>query len=89
MDMAAFDFATEAALFFVRWKGPKFRQQAVEYKRFVRAAEAIRFAIEDLPPNLLGGCSLEVDQDRYVGVAIRWLYDSVEYPLPRREKPSK
>ena len=85
--MGAFDYGMEAALFFT--KGKKFRQQVVQYRRFVRAAEAIRFAIEDLPSNVLGGCSLEVDKDRYVGVAILGLYESVDYPLPRRAKPSK
>lgn len=85
--MGAFDYTTEAALFFA--KNARFGQQVLEYKRFVRAAEAIRFAIEDLPSDLLGGCSLEVNEDRYVGVAIRRLYESAEYPLPRRTKPSK
>jgi hypothetical protein len=85
--MGAFDYSMEAALFFA--KGTKFRQQALEYRLFVRAAEAIRFAIEDLPSNVLRACSLEVGEDRYVGVAILGLYESVDYPLPRRTKPPK
>jgi hypothetical protein len=55
----------------------------------VLVAETIRFAIEDLPSNTLRGCSLEVGEDRYVGDAILELYKSVDFPLPRRAKPSK
>jgi hypothetical protein len=82
--MGAFDYSMEAALFFA--KRTKFRQQALEYRQFVRAAEAIRFAIEDLPSNVLRGCALEVNEHRYVGVAILKLYESVDFPLPRRAK---
>jgi hypothetical protein len=85
--MGAFDYGMEAALFI--GKGTKLRRRVLEYRRFVRAAEAIRFAIEDLPPNVLGGCSLEVGEDRYVGAAIRWLYERVDFPLLRHSKPSK
>jgi hypothetical protein len=41
--MGAFDYNLEAALFFA--KGTKFRQQALEYRLFVRAAEAIPFSL--------------------------------------------
>ena len=83
--MGAFNYSLEAALFFA--KDTKFRQRALAYKQFVRAAEAIRFAIEDLPANTLRGCSLEVGEDRYMGVAILGLYESADFPLPRRVKP--
>lgn len=85
--MGAFDYSMEAALFFPR--GLKFREQALGYMPFVRVAEAIRFAIEDLPSNTLRGCSLEVGEDRYAGDAILKLYKSVDFPLPRRVKPQK
>jgi hypothetical protein len=85
--MGAFDYSLEAALFFA--KGSKFRDHALEYRLFVRAAEAIRFAIEDLPSNILRGCSLEVGEDRYVGDAILGLYESVDFPLPRRTEHRK
>jgi hypothetical protein len=51
--MGAFDYGAEAALFFAKGSKfrHKFRHQAVEYQLFVRVAEAIRFAIEDLPSN--------------------------------------
>jgi hypothetical protein len=68
--MSAFDYGVEAGLFSA--KGMHSRPKSLEYRRlkyrrFVRAAEAIRFAIEDLPSNMLGGCSLEVAEDMYVG----------------------
>jgi len=84
--MSAFDYSMEAGLFSA--KGTHFRSRRLEYRRFVRAAEAIRFAIEDLPSNVLGGCSLEVAEDTYVGNAIRGLYECVDFPLPRRAKLS-
>jgi len=59
-------------------------RRPVGYRRFATAAEAIRFAIEDLPPELLMGASLEVDEARFDGQAIRALYDSDDFPLSRK-----
>jgi hypothetical protein len=55
------------------------------YKRFAQASEAIRFAIEDLPPECLIGAFLEVDEQRYGSDDIRRLYQSAKYPLSRRD----
>ncbi|MBI1867965.1 MAG: hypothetical protein HYS06_06690 [Methylocystis sp.] len=85
--MRAFDYGVEAGLFSA--KGLKFRQKALGYRRFARAADAIRFAIEELPPDLLRGCSLEVNEETYAGQAIRQLYESVDFPLPRHAASSK
>src|SRR5262245_47000788 len=80
--LAAFDYGLSAELFPTRGRAP--RRHPVGYKRFERAADAIRFAIEDLPPELLVGAYLEVDEQRFDGPAIRQLYDSARYPLHRR-----
>jgi hypothetical protein len=81
-----FDYNTEAELFAM--KGRKPRRQRLGYKRFARAADAIRFAIEELPPQLLTGTYLEVDEIRYEGEEMRRLYESVDYPLVRRAAAS-
>jgi hypothetical protein len=69
-------------------KGKNSRRQPLGYKRFARAADAIRFAIEELPPQFLSGTYLEVDEARYEGKEIRHLYESIDYPLVRRAAAS-
>ncbi len=59
-------------------------RQPIGYGRFARAADAIRFAIEELPPELLLAAQLKVAEQRINGDGIRQLYESVEYPLARR-----
>jgi hypothetical protein len=89
--MSAFDYGLEAGLFASKGpnKGSKFRQMGLGYRRFARAADAICFVMEDIPSDMLQNCSLEVDDATYVGAAIRGLYESSDFPLPRQVKPSK
>jgi hypothetical protein len=77
-----FDYSIEAELFSARKQ--KLRRSPLAYKRFARSADAIRFAIEELPSQVLIGTYLEVDEERYQGKDIRRLYESVDYPLARR-----
>jgi hypothetical protein len=80
--MSDFDYNAAAELFATRRRLP--RRQPFGYKRFAEAADAIRFAIEDLPPECLVGAFLEVDEQRYGSDDIRRLYERAEYPLTRR-----
>lgn len=56
----------------------------VKYRRFDRAADAIRFAVEELPEPLLLGAYIEIDEARIGHKDIRALYESERYPLKRR-----
>jgi len=80
--MADFDYNASAELFGTRKRAP--RRQPLGYKRFTHAAQAIRFAMEDLPADLLVGAYLEVDEQRFNSDGIRRLYESAKYPLARR-----
>ena len=80
--MAEFDYSTEAELFPSRNR--KSRRQPFAYRSFAQAADAIRFAIEELPSESLLGAYLEVDEERYDSEGIRRLYDNTDYPLMRR-----
>jgi hypothetical protein len=80
--MAEFDYGAAAELFPTRRRIPT--RQPLGYRRFAQAALAIRFAMEDVPPELLVGACLEVDEQRYGSDAIRRLYESADYPLARR-----
>jgi hypothetical protein len=79
--MAPFDYQVPAELFPSRSKKGN---RPAGYRRFDTAAEAIRFAIEEMPQDFLLGAVLEVDEERFDSEAIRRLYESGDYPLVRR-----
>jgi hypothetical protein len=79
--MVRFDYDAEAELFSGRNR--KSTRQLMGYRRFAHAADAIRFAIEDLQPEFFLGTYLEIDEERYDGQEIRRLYESMDYPLIR------
>jgi hypothetical protein len=77
-----FDYEAVAELFPARNR--KFNRQFTRYRRFDRAADALLFAIEELPPQSLLGACLEVEEERFDSDAMRRLYDSTNFPLARR-----
>jgi len=85
--MDTFDYSAEAELFPSRSRVS--RSQPVGYRRFARAADAIRFAIEDLAVESLAGASLEVGEDRFDAQEIRRLYEHAAYPLDRLEPAAR
>jgi hypothetical protein len=80
--MTASNYATQAELFSTGARKSKLR--SFGYERFDRAADAIRFAIEDVPPALLVGAYLEVEETRFDCQGVRNIYESADYPLTRR-----
>jgi hypothetical protein len=76
--MQNFDFNAPAELF------PSRNRKVVskiKYRRFDKAAEAIRFAVEELPEPLLLGAYIQIDEQRLGHREIRALYESERYPL--------
>jgi hypothetical protein len=80
--MAPFDYGAEAELF--SGAARPSRRQPVGYRRFASAAEALRFAIEELDPASLAGAALEVGDQRFDSHDMRRLYQASDYPLTRR-----
>jgi hypothetical protein len=55
----------------------------VSYRRFETAADAIRFAVEELPELLLLGACIEINEQRFNYKDIQALYASDQYPLQK------
>lgn len=81
--MQNFDFNAPAELFPSRNRKVVSK---VKYRRFDKAAEAIRFAVEDMPEPLLLGATIQIGDERLGHQQIRALYDSEAFPLKRGKK---
>jgi len=73
-----FDYGIPAELFTGKRKGGP---RQLRYRRFATAAEAIRFAVEELPAVR---ALMQVGDQRFDGDDIQRLYESNDYPLQRR-----
>jgi hypothetical protein len=77
--MMSINYAAPAELFPSR----RYAKSLASYRRFPNAAEAVRYAVEEMPAAWLIGTFLDIDGTRYEGRAIRALYDAEGYPLER------
>ena len=77
MPHSLFDYSAPAELFLSkRTKGKR-----EKYRRFATAAEAIRYAVEELRTPKAFGAHLEVGDQRLNSSEIQRLYEADEYPL--------
>ena len=77
-----FDYCSPGELFTAKRKGGS--RQRLGYRRFVTAAEAIRFAVEEFPAMRALGAWMLVGDERFDSEEIHRLYESDDYPLRRR-----
>jgi hypothetical protein len=78
----SFDYSAPAELFLAKpMKGSR-----TKYRRFATAAEAIRYAVEDLRTF---GAWLQVGDERFNSVEIQRLYEDGEYPLRKSASDSQ
>ena len=82
VDAKPFDYEAVAELFPARSK--KFNRQLARYQRFERAADALQFAIEVLPPQLFLGAYLEVEEERFNRIKRDLMHDQFGISLRRR-----
>ena len=77
-----FNYAASAELFMPKRK--RGARQPLSYRRFATAAEALRFAVEELPAVQALGPWMQVGDERFSSDDIRRLYESTSYPRRRR-----
>ena len=79
--MPNFDYNAPAELFLAKpAKGSR-----TKYRRFETAAEALRYAVEDLRTPKAFGAWLEVGDERFNSGEIQRLYEAADYPLRKPE----
>ena len=81
-ETATFDYGVPAELFMGKRRGGP--RRPLPYRRFATAAEAIRFAVEELPAVRALGAWMQVGDERFDGDDIQRLYQSNDFPLQRR-----
>ena len=77
-----FDYDSPAELVMPKQKGIG-RRAAPRYRRFATAAEAIRFAVEEMPALRTLGACMQVGDEHFDRDDICRLYESSEYQLRR------
>ena len=82
-----FDYGASAELFMPKRRSGA--RQPLSYRRFATAAEAIRFAVEELPGVRTLGAWMQVGEERFNSEDIQRLYESASYPRRRRTRKSR
>jgi len=82
-----FDYGASAELFMPKRRSGA--RQPLSYRRFATAAEAIRFAVEELPGVRTLGAWMQVGEARFNSEDIQRLYESTGYPRRRRTRKSR
>jgi len=85
--MMTFDYGASAELFMPKRRSGA--RQPLSYRRFATAAEAIRFAVEELPGVRTLGAWMQVGEERFNSEDIQRLYESTSYPRRRRTRKSR
>ena len=85
--MTTFDYGASAELFMPKRRSGA--RQPLSYRRFATAAEAIRFAVEELPGVRKLGAWMQVGEERFNSEDIQRLYESAGYPRRRRTRKSR
>ena len=81
MRVPGVDYDAPAELFLSK----RFGNRREKYRRFATAAEAIRYAVEDLRTPKAFGAWLEVGDQRFNSSEIQRLYEADDYPLRKAE----
>ncbi len=76
----SFDYSAPAELFLA--KRTKSRRE--NYRRFATAAEAIRYAVEDLGTPKALGAWLQIGDERFNSTEIQRLYEATDFPLRKQ-----
>jgi Arc/MetJ-type ribon-helix-helix transcriptional regulator len=79
--MPPFDYSTPAELFLAK----RTKSSRENYRRFATAAEAIRYAVEDLQTPKAFGAWLQVGDERFNSSEIQRLYEAADFPLRKLE----
>ena len=77
----SFDYSALAELFLAK----RTKNSRQNYRTFTTAAEAIRYAIEDLRTPKAFGAWLQVGDERFNSSEIQRLYEAEDYPLRKSE----
>ena len=74
--MSSFDYSAPAELFLAKpAKGSR-----EKYRRFATAAEALRYAVEDLRTPKTFGAWLQIGDERFNSIEIECLYEALRNP---------